>query len=179
MAELIDKGAIYDDLANRLTWLMTLGDEVYLLAGGDIRDVIDEQPTTTEEEIRNKAIDEFANFLHQKAKEYNGLRLSSETRSWTHPCIFDYVKEFGKEQLKLSGNSEQQNGWILVEERLPEDKQEVWLTFKNSAGLHVGEATYQKNMFFYVAEIEFGYYEEVYKCPIAWKTKDKPYQKGE
>lgn len=47
----------------------------------------------------NRAVDEFANFLHKKAKENNGLRLSSETRSWTHPCIFDYLKEFKEEQI--------------------------------------------------------------------------------
>lgn len=46
------------------------------------------------EQGQNKAIDEFADFLHQKAKENNGLRLSSETRSWTHACIYDYVNEF-------------------------------------------------------------------------------------
>ena len=49
------------------------------------------------EQGRNNAIDEFASFLHKKAKENNGLRLSSETRSWTHPCIFDYVNEFREE----------------------------------------------------------------------------------
>lgn len=53
----------------------------------------------TEADIRAKAIEEFADFLHKKAKENNGLRLSSETKSWTHACIYDYVKEF-KEQLK-------------------------------------------------------------------------------
>ena len=36
--------------------------------------------------------------LHEKAKENNGLRLSSETRSWTHASIYDYVNEF-REQL--------------------------------------------------------------------------------
>ena len=46
----------------------------------------------------NEAVDEFANFLHKKAKQNNGLRLSSETRSWTHPCIFDYLEEFKNEQ---------------------------------------------------------------------------------
>ena len=43
---------------------------------------------------KEHAIDEFANFIHEKAKENNGLRLSSETKSWTHASIFDYVKEF-------------------------------------------------------------------------------------
>lgn len=42
----------------------------------------------------NRAVDEFANYLHKIAKENNGLRLSSETKSWTHPCIFDYLEEF-------------------------------------------------------------------------------------
>lgn len=75
---------------------------------------------------------------------------------------------------------EHTNDWITVEQGLPEDKQEVIITFKNSAGLHVGEAIYQNKMFFYVTDTEFGYYEEVYKQPIAWKHKDTPYQpKGE
>lgn len=51
------------------------------------------------ENERDYAINEFANFIHEKAKENNGLRLSSETRSWTHPCIFDYLKEFKEEQI--------------------------------------------------------------------------------
>ena len=46
----------------------------------------------------NRAVDEFANYLHKIAKENNGLRLSSETKSWTHPCIFDYLEEFKNEQ---------------------------------------------------------------------------------
>lgn len=48
---------------------------------------------------RAEAVNEFANYLHEKAKENNGLRLSSETRSWTHPCIFDYLEEFKNEQI--------------------------------------------------------------------------------
>lgn len=48
---------------------------------------------------RDYAITQFANFLHEKAKENNGLRLSSETRSWTHPCIFDYLKEFKEKKI--------------------------------------------------------------------------------
>ena len=47
----------------------------------------------------NEAVDDFAKFLHDKAKENNGLRLSSETRSWTHPSIFDYLEEFKNEQI--------------------------------------------------------------------------------
>ena len=47
----------------------------------------------------NEAVDDFAKFLHDKAKKNNGLRLSSETRSWTHPSIFDYLEEFKNEQI--------------------------------------------------------------------------------
>lgn len=47
----------------------------------------------------NRAVDEFANYLHRIAKENNGLRLSSEIRSWTHPCIFDYLEEFKNGQI--------------------------------------------------------------------------------
>lgn len=46
----------------------------------------------------NRAVDDFANYLHKIAKENNGLRLSSETKSWTTPCIFDYLEEFKNEQ---------------------------------------------------------------------------------
>lgn len=44
----------------------------------------------------NTAVNDFANFIHEKAKEKNGLRLSADTRSWTHPSIFNYVDEFEK-----------------------------------------------------------------------------------
>lgn len=47
----------------------------------------------------NQGIDDFANYLHEIAKANNGLRLSSERKSWTHPCIYDYVKEFKTEQI--------------------------------------------------------------------------------
>lgn len=47
----------------------------------------------------DEAVDNFAKFLHDKAKENNGLRLSSETRSRTQPNIFDYLEEFKNEQI--------------------------------------------------------------------------------
>ncbi len=72
-------------------------------------------------------------------------------------------------------------GWIPCSSSvMPKENEEVRLTFKNSAGFHTGEATYKNKMFFYVTDTQFGYYEEVYKNPIAWKPKDAPYQpKGE
>ena len=42
---LIDADELYDKLADRLTWLMGYGDEVYLTVGSTIRNVMDEQKT--------------------------------------------------------------------------------------------------------------------------------------
>ena len=98
MAELIDKGALYDAMTEEYKkhYAGTGKGYDFTIA----MQMVQNQPTTTEADIRARAIDEFAEFLHRKAKENNGLRLSSETRSWTHACIYDYVKEFEAEQLK-------------------------------------------------------------------------------
>ena len=42
---LIYADELYDTLANKLTWLMNYGYDVYLEVGKNIREVIDEQPT--------------------------------------------------------------------------------------------------------------------------------------
>ena len=86
--------------------------------------VIDEQLTTTEAEIRAKAIDEFIKRLY-KIGEY---------REFDWEDIYKLADEMKAEQLKSSGNSEQLNGlfetnkWIPVEERLPEDCGDVICT---------------------------------------------------
>ena len=147
-----------------------------------IKDSVEEIKENHYEEIRNKAIDEFLQEIDKAIIDRKARSLKPNSVILDHVNDFDEVKRETlhkiAEQLKLSGNSEQLNGWIPVEECLPEENQEVQLTFENSAGVHVGEATYKNNMFFYVTDTQFGYYEEVYKCPVAWKPKDKPYQKG-
>lgn len=45
MSDLISRSELYDQLANKLTWLMRYGDDVYLAVGSDIKDVIDNMPT--------------------------------------------------------------------------------------------------------------------------------------
>lgn len=139
-----------------------------------IKDSVKEIKENHYEEIRNKAIDEFVDVIKRKSEIEWVFDLEDEEQYQNFITEIDGIAE----QLKSSGNSEQLNGWIPVEECLPEENQEVQLTFENSAGVHVGEATYKNNMFFYVTDTQFGYYEEVYKCPVAWKPKDKPYQKG-
>lgn len=45
MSDLISRSELYDELGNKLTWLMAYGDDVYLDVGSDIKDVIDNMPT--------------------------------------------------------------------------------------------------------------------------------------
>lgn len=65
--------------------------------------------------------------------------------------------------------------WILCGVQSPNENQEVILTFKNFSGLHVGEATFKNNAYYYIAETDKGYYEEIYSIPIAWMKKPEPY----
>lgn len=65
--------------------------------------------------------------------------------------------------------------WTLCRTESPEENQQVILTFKNSAGTHVGEATFKNNAYYYITDTEFGYYEETYGIPIAWMIKPEPF----
>lgn len=70
---------------------------------------------------------------------------------------------------------EHNNGWIPCNsDKKPKENEVVELTFFNSAGIHVGEATYKGNAYFYVTDTTFGYYEEQYDNPIAWQPLLKP-----
>lgn len=48
--------------------------------------------------VKKLAINKFADYLHKCAVEHNGLYISGQTKSWTHDCIYDYVKEFMKQK---------------------------------------------------------------------------------
>ena len=73
-------------------------------------------------------------------------------------------------------SSEYNDGWIpLTADNTPEEEQVVDITFRNSAGIHVGEATYKKEKFFYVTDTAFGYYEERYESVLAWRPRPKAY----
>lgn len=47
---LIDADKLYDDLADKLKWLMGYGDDVYLSVGDDIRCAVANQPTAYDPE---------------------------------------------------------------------------------------------------------------------------------
>lgn len=72
----------------------------------------------------------------------------------------------------------EQNQWIPCSEKLPEENDNVFITFVNNVGSHTAESTYKNNKFYYVAETDSGYYEEVFSAVIAWQSLPKPY-KGE
>lgn len=65
------------------------------------------------------------------------------------------------------------NNWVPL--NLPEENETVLITFKNSAGTHVGEATFREGQFYYVAETDHGRYEEVFSCILAWMKMPKPF----
>lgn len=68
-----------------------------------------------------------------------------------------------------------EDNWILCVKEFPKENQEVLLTFRNEVGYHVGEATYKRGSYFYIAETDNGYYEEQYGIPVAWMRKPEPY----
>jgi hypothetical protein len=68
------------------------------------------------------------------------------------------------------------NNWILCAIESPQEGEEILLTFKNKVGFHVGEATFKKDTYFYVAETDNGYYESPYGMPVAWMSKPEPYK---
>jgi len=65
--------------------------------------------------------------------------------------------------------------WILCSLESPNKDQEVLLTFKNSAGLHVGEATFKSDTYFYVVQTDNESYEDAYGIPVAWMSKPIAY----
>lgn len=65
--------------------------------------------------------------------------------------------------------------WILCCIASPIEGAQVLLTFKNSAGLHVGEAIFKNDAYYYIAETDHEYFEEPYTIPVAWMKKPNPY----
>ena len=63
MNDLISRSELYDQLANKLTWLMRYGDDVYLAVGSDVRDVIDNMPTAYD---IDKVVEELEEMIHPK-----------------------------------------------------------------------------------------------------------------
>ena len=183
MAELIEKEAFIEDLKAEISNLRMNGLKGTPRATSDLYGMIDrinEQPTTTEAEIRAKAIDEFieklleSNNFFWKPTGYEHGEVVAETRAYK---IAD-IKKIA-EQLKSSGNSEQLNGlfetnkWIPVEERLPEKGGE-YLTCDEHGNIHIFRYCVDSKYPFAIGPEHQRFYQ-----PIAWQKLPEPYQKGE
>lgn len=66
--------------------------------------------------------------------------------------------------------------WVLCAKKSPKEGEEILLTFKNKAGVHVGEAIFKNDCYYYIAETDKGYFEELYRMPVAWMKKPRPYE---
>lgn len=89
MSDLISRSESYDQLANKLTWLMGYGDDLYLAVGSDIRDVIYNTPTAYSVE---KVVEE----LKKRSKEYNsGVRLHGKSEEMLTDDAIEIVKQGG------------------------------------------------------------------------------------
>ena len=67
MSDLISRSELYDQLANKLTWLMGYGDDLYLAVGSDIRDVIYNMPTAYD---IDKVVEELEKNTSRYTKKY-------------------------------------------------------------------------------------------------------------
>ena len=82
-----------------------------------------------------------------------------------------------KEKRELEDNKEVRN-WVYCYEKLPKEEKNVLITFRNSVGIHVGEAYSKEGKF-----LEYNYIEEddqtktyvsEYNCVIAWMDLPSP-----
>ena len=62
---LIDADKLYDDLADKLKWLMGYGDDVYLSVGDDIRCAVANQPTAYDPDKVVEQLEEFRPEMEQ------------------------------------------------------------------------------------------------------------------
>lgn len=64
---LIDANKLYDDLADKLKWLMGYGDDVYLSVGDDIRCAVANQPTVYDQ---NKIVEQLEDYGNEEMCYY-------------------------------------------------------------------------------------------------------------
>ena len=68
MNDLISRSELYNELGNKLTWLIAYGDYVYLDVCSDIKDVIDNMPTAYD---IDKVVEEIKTLKEEALGEYN------------------------------------------------------------------------------------------------------------
>ena len=84
MGRLIDADKLYDDLSDKLKWLMGYGDDVYLSVGDDIRCAVANQPTAYD---LDNVVDQLESELRLADKE-------KERCARENPLQFDSAKGY-------------------------------------------------------------------------------------
>ena len=97
MSDLISRSELYDELGNKLTWLMTYGDDVYLDVGSDIKDVIDNMPTAYD---IDKVVEELEIERKTANNTYNSFNMDVDLgRVFGLEKAIEIVKQGGKERI--------------------------------------------------------------------------------
>ena len=133
MSDLISRSELYDQLANKLTWLMAYGDDVYLDVGSDIKDVIDNIPTAYD---IDKVVEEL--------EEIKGLICSRNNCS---KCEYTTYCFYGEQSHKVAIDeaikivkhgavSDDVCEWKVFDNSLTDEPQ--WV-YKTTCGKYIGE----------------------------------------
>ena len=115
MSDLISRSELYDELGNKLTWLMAYGDDVYLDVGSDIKDVIDNMPTAYD--IEN-VVDE----LEKTMQDLSVIEVFShiDFDSTIQSSLDNFLKAYNSELLRIikqGGVSDDVCEWIKYDYR--------------------------------------------------------------
>ena len=100
MSDLISRSELYDELGNKLTWLMAYGDDVYLDVGSDIKDVIDNMPTAYDidkvvEELEELDVKSITRYKNGNFGDFDGVEYYIKKRE-----AIEIVKQGGYEENK-------------------------------------------------------------------------------
>lgn len=113
-------------------------------------------------------IQEVMSEFNQQTNEYVVKQLVS--LNIDKDVLLKQTQEIQRLNNKIEELQNQIPKWHYVKDGdLPKEKSEIYVSFKNSAGIHTGIATFYNNEFFYFSETElYGYVEEKYTEVIAW-----------
>lgn len=93
--DLISRSELYDELRNRLTWLMTYGDDVYSDVDSDIKNVIDNMPTAYDIDNVVKELEENASRHTKKYITSYGNNGYRDTKAISIHKAIEIVKRGG------------------------------------------------------------------------------------
>lgn len=115
MSDLISRSEIYKELISRIDWLRERNYELYCTVGDCIQDTLEKQPTAydVDEVVEELELESFKFGKDGFSEKY--VRLSDAIEIIKQGCV----------------ESEYNNGWIPVSERLPEPDEYILVSFSN------------------------------------------------